>query len=186
MITCSSLQDKDPLVNVSCCGQIMKRADEKEHEVETCTKRKLQLVTELVLEQKEEIDDMKSSLIPNSVPSNDKQLQVDEIVRLTETRIGNTKPNFIQLSEKRRGRKSKYRVDVKKLIDIICVYGLPPCKVMGSMTTADGYWTRVCRELTGRQNPSYEYIKVVYSYWNKNRKNVKSSVEQILSTSINN
>ncbi len=39
-----------PLVNVSCrhgCGQIMKRADEKEHEEETCTQRpiELQLVT---------------------------------------------------------------------------------------------------------------------------------------------
>ncbi len=44
MITCSSLQDKDPLVNVSC-GQIMKRADEKEHEVETKRPIELQLVT---------------------------------------------------------------------------------------------------------------------------------------------
>ncbi len=91
MITCSSLQDKDPLVNVSC-GQIMKRADEKEHEVETKRPIELQLVTfqrqmeskleeiknkcekeitqlkKIVTEQKEKIDDLKSS----SVPSNDK------------------------------------------------------------------------------------------------------------------
>ncbi len=91
--------------------------------------------------------------------------QVDEIARLTETRIGSMRLNFVQSSGKR-DRKPKFKVDVQKLVDTICVYGLPPIKVMGSMTTVDGYWTRVCRELTGRKNPSYEYIKVVYSYWN--------------------
>ena len=72
------------------------------------------------------------------------------------------------------GRKAKYRVPVKELIDIICKYGLPPSKKNGSRTTEDGYWTRVCRELSGRKNPSLAFIKVVYSYWMKDLHQVKS------------
>ncbi len=33
---------------------------------------------------------------------------------------------------------------------------------------------RVCRELSGRKNPSLAFIKVVYSYWMKDLHQVKS------------
>ena len=84
-----------PLVNVTCkhgCGQVLKRAEEKEHEEDTCTKRPIELqlagfqrhvkrqlenmkneyekeiseLKEMVTEQRQEIADLKSSMTPNS------------------------------------------------------------------------------------------------------------------------
>ena len=110
-----------PLVNVSCkngCGQIMKRADEKQHEEETCTKRPIELqlvifqrqmeskleemkieyekeiiqLKKIVTEQKEEIDDLKSSVISNSVPSNGKHS--------LSTKFMSLRPDVLQIMPK--------------------------------------------------------------------------------------
>ena len=66
-----------------------------------------------------------------------------------------------------------------KIIEAICLHGLPPKRQRGALCTPEGYWGIIAKEVSQKQKTSQGYVKCGYKYWQLNIKSVRDRVLQL-------
>ena len=71
-------------------------------------------------------------------------------------------------------------MNIDKLIEVICLHGLPPKRTRGSLVQPNGYWVTIAKDTLNKCKPSQGYVKSVYNYWQLNIKGVQDKVLELL------
>ena len=60
--------------------------------------------------------------------------------------------------------RKKFHVNSAKIVEAICLHGLPPKRQRGALCAPEGYWGIIAKEVSQKQKPSQGYVKCGYNY----------------------
>ena len=66
-----------------------------------------------------------------------------------------------------------------KIVEAICLHGLPPKRQRGALCAPEGYWGVIAKEVSPKRKPSQGYVKCVYNNWQLNIESVRDRVLQL-------